>query len=145
MAETIDDKPVNEPKEKPEKKVSVTKLVPIPPKGAYAKLFGKNLTTGEPFEAYVTELPTTLGRETSGLQTSNFIAIGKETKISRKHAVITYDEEEKSFLIEHVGRNPLVVRKVQHLRQKPAKRIKIASKDPIRIADVGFYFLKALK
>lgn len=124
-------------------------------------LQGRNLKSGEVFQAYVSELPCTLGREHVNKPKKGFVSLGHSKTISRCHAIIGYDKEQKFYYLESKGRNFVTVRKVQHgigdtYYSKPdgpnsfcvepvGKRIKINSKDPIRIGDIGFYFLKSIK
>ena len=71
--------------------------------GAYAKLYGKCLKTGEVFEAYLTDLPCELGRAHNNQPESNFISLGSSKQISRIHASIDYDYSLGCFTIEPKG------------------------------------------
>lgn len=197
----------------------------IPENGAYAKLQGRDLDSGDFFEAYVTELPTILGRAHKGQPSKGFVSLGGCKQISKFHAKIDFEYKKSYFFIEPTGKNSITVRKVQHQcdpnyiksnsKKQPeektskvtsndgdkstekhgdssnagldnshveskepketkepdskadaeevkrgkgsgapvngkgpratGKRIKINSKDPIRIGNIGFYFLKSLK
>jgi len=114
--------------------------------GAYARLSGKDLKTGANFTAYVSTLPTLLGREHSAQPKDGFISLGKSKQISRIHAEIDYDKTLGCYTIEPKGKNSVVVRKVQYAprdMKSESKKIRLNSKDPVRIGNIGFYFLRS--
>lgn len=131
----------------------------MPEDGAYAKLFGRNLTNGNLFEAHITRLPSILGRYYNGCPEDGFISLGNSTTISRIHAILGFDEKVGHYYIQPCGKSSITIRKVEHQSETVlsksetsialsgdclGKRIKISSKDPIRIGNIGFYFLKAV-
>lgn len=73
--------------------------------GAFARLHGKCLKSGEEFTAYVTALPCAIGREHVNQPQSNFISLGTSKQISRIHASIDFDSTAGCYTIEPKGMN----------------------------------------
>uniref|UniRef100_A0A7S3UYS7 FHA domain-containing protein n=1 Tax=Aplanochytrium stocchinoi TaxID=215587 RepID=A0A7S3UYS7_9STRA len=114
--------------------------------GAFARLSGKCLKTGSAFTAYVTSIPATLGREHEAHPKEGFISLGNSKQISRIHAVIDYDKTLGTYTIEPKGKNSVTVRKVQYSPREMKgddKKIRLNSRDPVRIGNIGFYFLRS--
>mmetsp|Transcript_18940 Transcript_18940/g.35068 ORF Transcript_18940/g.35068 Transcript_18940/m.35068 type:complete len:335 (-) Transcript_18940:1294-2298(-) len=119
---------------------SVSRLKPVqkvPAGGAYAKLDGKYLDTDERFEAFVTQLPMTLGRKHARMP-SDFISLGSSKHMSKIHAVLDYDFKAECFTIEIKGKNGAVV--CGRYYGAAEDKVKLGAKDPIKVGTLGIYF-----
>ena len=120
---------------------------PTPAGGAFAKLKGcfmdwqdQDSEDYKPFLAYVQQLPCILGRTHKHNLASKFISLGDSKSISKQHAILDYDPKLESFKIVVEGKNGIIV-SGRYYRPNEQEYVRLSSKDPIKIGNVGFYFL----
>ena len=80
---------------------------------AYAKIEGKDLTTGDDIEVYIKSLPATLGRAHKNVL-KGFISLGTSSKISRMHATIDFNRQENCFELRVKGKNGATVNRLYY-------------------------------
>lgn len=108
----------------------------LPPGFGYAKI------TGDKFSYLIQSTTVDLGRGNVSNALTQFIGIGEDKKISRKHAKICWNQSQGTFQIQNTGKNPILV---QRKFVNPLEVVNISSKTPIKIGPACFYFLLPLK
>ncbi|CAM9201904.1 unnamed protein product, partial [Discosporangium mesarthrocarpum] len=93
----------------------------------------------EEFSAFIMSLPTKLGRESSSSTgDTGFISLGDCKALSRNHAIIDWNLEEKVYKIKCLGKNGMIVAgKWRGLHGEEVLR----SRTPIKIGPCMVYFL----
>ncbi|CAM9174973.1 unnamed protein product [Chrysoparadoxa australica] len=106
---------------------------------AYAKLWGKR--QDEDFVAYIKELPVKLGRSRMGTTSEEGIDLGPCKALSRHHATIDWDANQKAFKITAFGKNEILVGR--EWLPKGSECL-LPSKVNIKMGTCRLYFLAAL-
>eukprot|EP00607_Mallomonas_marina_P008992 CAMPEP_0182417704 /NCGR_PEP_ID=MMETSP1167-20130531/2138_1 /TAXON_ID=2988 /ORGANISM="Mallomonas Sp, Strain CCMP3275" /LENGTH=234 /DNA_ID=CAMNT_0024591425 /DNA_START=76 /DNA_END=780 /DNA_ORIENTATION=+ len=111
---------------------------------AYARLVGRVGSSAEfnQIDELVCSMPITLGRAESSIACSGdfqHLCIGRrENTISRKHGKIYYNEDQKSFRLQCLSKNGIVVDGKSYALNEEAD---IKSRSAIRLGVARFYFL----
>lgn len=98
----------------------------------YAKLYGKEIS------CIIQHTKIILGRTNPKNTNECFIPLGDHKKVSRKHAKIFWNKDKGCFQIKNIGKNPIIVNKVDVPREGV---VDLLGKTPIKIGPACFYFL----
>ncbi|OMJ84956.1 hypothetical protein SteCoe_13865 [Stentor coeruleus] len=128
------EKGIDQTQDRPEEKAEI--ILPMKrqatnPSG-YAKLYGKEIS------CIIQYTEVILGRTNPKNKKECFIPLGDHKKISRKHAKIFWNTDKGCFQIQNIGKNPIIVNKVDVLSNEI---VDLLGKTPIKIGPACFYFL----